>query len=135
MKKQDAEPRSSLEVVRGPSKKEEDTKTKEEDYRDIAPPRRFRNQYQQQPDIDEEGFKTETPFRKYFTPRYHIIFLCSCYSCSNFGHKAVNCRANTKNKRNDKVYTINNYPRRSHEAKNKNYNRFGSLSDEMECYK
>jgi hypothetical protein len=66
---------------------------------------------------------------------YQTIFLGSYYSCYNFGHKVVNCRANTKNKKNDKGYTRNSYPRRSHEAHNISYNKFGSLSDEVECYK
>jgi hypothetical protein len=48
----------------------------------------------------------------------------------------VNCKANnTKNRSNIEGYTRNSYPRRSHEAQNRNYNRFGSLSDEIECYK
>jgi hypothetical protein len=69
-------------------------------------------------------------------PRYQTIFLGLCYSCNNFGHKVVNCRANTKNRRNYEGYTRNGYPRRSHEAqKIKSYNRFESLSNEVECYK
>jgi hypothetical protein len=138
MTEQEAEPRNYAEVVRGPSK-EEDMKTQEEYYRDTAPPRRFRNQYQQQPAIEipqeEEGFRRVAPFRRYSTPRYQTIFLGSCYSCYNFGHKVVNCRANTKNISNDEGYTRNSYPRRSHEAINRSYNKFGSLSDEVECYK
>jgi hypothetical protein len=114
-------------------------KTQGEDYRNTAPPRRFRSQYQQQPAIErpqeEEGFRRATPFRISSTPRYQTIFLGSCYSCYNFGHKVVNCRANTKNRSNDEGYTRNSYPRRSHEAQSRSYNRFGSLSDEVECYK
>jgi len=75
------------------------------------------------------------PFRIYSTPRYQTIFLGSCYSCYNFGHKDVNCRANTKNRSNDESYTRNIYPRISHEAQRRSYNRFGSLSDEVQCYK
>jgi hypothetical protein len=139
MTEKEAEPRSYAEAIRGPSKKEEDMKTQEEDYRDTAPPRRFRSQYQQQPTIEipqeEEGFRRETPFRRSSTPRYQTIFLGLCYSCNNFGHKVVNCRANTKNISNYEGYTRNSYPRRSHEAQNRSYNRFGSLSDEVECYK
>jgi hypothetical protein len=63
------------------------------------------------------------------------IFFGSCYSFYNFGHKAVNCRSNTKNRRNNESYTRNSYSRRSHEAQSRSYNRFGSLSDEVECYK
>lgn len=135
---QEAKPRSYAKVVKGPSK-EEDTKTQGEDYRDTTPLRRFINQYQQQPTIErpqeEEGFRRVTPFKRSSTPRYQTIIMLSCYSYYNFGHKAVNCRANTKNKSNDEGYTRNSYPRRSHEAHCRSYNRFGSLSDEVECYK
>jgi hypothetical protein len=69
MIEQEAEPRSYAEIVRGPSK-EEDMKTQGEDYRDTAPPRRFKSQYQQQPAIEipqeEEGFRRATPFKKIF---------------------------------------------------------------------
>jgi hypothetical protein len=44
----------------------------------------------------------------------------------------MNCRYNTNNRRNDEGYTRNSYPRISHEEQNTNYNRFGSLSDEVE---
>jgi hypothetical protein len=66
---------------------------------------------------------------------YQTIFLGSCYLCYNFGHKAINCRANTKNISNDEGYTRNSYQGVSHEALNRSYNRFGSLSNEVECYK
>jgi hypothetical protein len=47
----------------------------------------------------------------------------------------MNCRANTKNKRNYEIYKRNGYPRSSHEAQNITYNIFESLSAEVECYK
>jgi hypothetical protein len=47
----------------------------------------------------------------------------------------VNCRANTKNIRNYEGYTRNGYPRRPHEAQSRSYNKFESLSVEVECYK
>jgi hypothetical protein len=45
----------------------------------------------------------------------------------------LNCRANAKNKRNYEDYTRNGYPRRPNEAQSRNYNRFESFSDEIEC--
>jgi hypothetical protein len=45
---QEAEQRSYAEIVRGSPKREEGKKIQEEDYRDTAPPRRFRIQNQQQ---------------------------------------------------------------------------------------
>jgi len=47
----------------------------------------------------------------------------------------MNCRANTKNIRNDEGYTRNSHPIIYHEEHNRSYNRFGSLSDEVEFYK
>jgi len=47
----------------------------------------------------------------------------------------VNFIANTKNKRNDEVYTRNSYPIISHEEPNRSYNIFESLSDVVELYK
>jgi hypothetical protein len=131
--------RSYAEIVRGSSKKEEGKRNQEEDYRYTAPPRRFIFQNQQQPTMErpreEEGFRRETPFRRSSTPRYQTIFLGLCYSCNNFGHKVVNCRANTKNINNYEGYTRNGYSRRSHEAQSRSYNIFESLSTEVECYK
>jgi hypothetical protein len=66
---------------------------------------------------------------------YQTIFLGLCYSCNNFGHKAVNCRANNKNKNNYEGYKINGYSRISHEAQRRSYNIFESLSTEVEFYK
>jgi hypothetical protein len=70
--------RSYAETVRG------DKNFYKEDHRDTPPPR------------EEEGFKRVTPFRIYSTPRYQTIFFGLCYACNNFGHKVVNCRANSK---------------------------------------
>jgi hypothetical protein len=69
---------------------------------------------------EEEGFRRVAPLRIYSTPMYQTIFLGSCYSCYNLGHKDVNFRANTKNRSNDESYTRNIYPRISHEAQRRN---------------
>jgi hypothetical protein len=47
----------------------------------------------------------------------------------------VNCRDDTNNTSNYEGYTRNGYPRRTHEAQRRSYNRFESLSVEVECYK
>jgi hypothetical protein len=47
----------------------------------------------------------------------------------------VNCRANNRNINNYEGYTRNSYSRRPNEMQSKNYNRFESLSTEVECYK
>jgi hypothetical protein len=76
---------------------------------------------------EEEGFIRVTPFKRYYTPRYQTIFLGLCYACNNFGHKAVNCRDDSR--------SINSYPRRSSEKQRISYRRFESLRIEVECYK
>jgi hypothetical protein len=76
-----------------------DMKIYKEYYRDTPPPRRFRFHNQEPTDRpqEEEGFRRENPFRRYSTPRYQTIFFVLCYACNNFGHKAMNCRANRGN--------------------------------------
>jgi hypothetical protein len=66
---------------------------------------------------------------------YQRFFYGHCFNCVNFGHKAVNCRAYPKNISNNVGYLNNIYPIRYYEAYTRNQNRFGSLSNEVECYK
>jgi hypothetical protein len=108
-----------------------------EDYRDTPPPRGFRFQNQQQKDEpqEEEGFIRAPPFIISSTPKYQIIFFGLCYACNNFGHKAVNCRANNRNNNNFESHTQRGYSRRPSETQIRIYNRFESLSTEVECYK
>ena len=60
--------------------------------------------------------------------RYLQIFLGHCYSCNNFGHKALNCRAYGK---------VREYKKRSSSNKPKgNHNLFTLLQKyDIECYK
>jgi hypothetical protein len=81
----------------------------------------------------KENYKRTTPFRR--SLRYQTIFLGLCYSCNNFGHKAINCKAYAKNRDNYEGHSRINHLRKSHDVFNKNYNSFGSLNDEVECYK
>jgi hypothetical protein len=85
----------------------EDRKMYKEDYRDTPPPRRFRFQNQQHTyrPQEEEGFIRAPPFKRSSTPRYQTIFFGLCYACNNFGHKAVNCRANNMNNKKFESYT------------------------------
>jgi hypothetical protein len=66
---------------------------------------------------------------------YQNIFFGLCYACNNFGHKVVNCRANSRNINNFEIHTQKGYPRRPSETHRRSYNRFESLSIEVECYK
>jgi hypothetical protein len=47
--------------------------------------------------IDHEPRWT-TSQRSPLTPRYQNLFLGHCYTCKNFGHKAIICRINERNK-------------------------------------
>jgi hypothetical protein len=83
------------------------------------------------------------PTRRPPTPWYQNIFLGLCYSCNNFGHKAINCRAYAKARNirskssyeNPKNHYEDNYPRKRREAFERNFNSFGALGYEFECYK
>jgi hypothetical protein len=80
----------------------------------------------------KKGFMRAHPFRIYSTPRYQTIFFGLCYACNNFGHKAMNCRANNKNINNFECHTQKGYPRRPSETQRRSYNMFESLSTEVE---
>jgi hypothetical protein len=47
----------------------------------------------------------------------------------------VNCRANNRNNNNFESHTQRGYSRRPSETQRRSYNRFESLSTEVECYK
>jgi hypothetical protein len=83
----------------------------------------------------EEDYIRVAPLKRYPTLKYQTIFLGLCYSCNNFGHKDINYRSYAKNRRNYEGYSRNNYHKKLHEAYNINYNKFGSLNNELECYK
>jgi hypothetical protein len=130
---QETYPKIYAETIKG------DRKVYKENYRDTPPPRRFRFQNQRPTETDrpqeEEGFIRVPPFRRSSTPRYQTIFFGLCYACNNFGHKVVNCRANNRNINNFESHTQKGYPRRPSETQRRSYNRFESLSTEVECYK
>jgi hypothetical protein len=83
----------------------------------------------------EDKFRRSASQRRSSIPRYQRFFYGHCFNCANFGHKVVNCRAYAKNRSNYAGYLNNSYPRKSYEAYNRNQNSFGSLSNEVECYK
>jgi hypothetical protein len=128
---QETNPKSYAETIKG------DKNIYKEDYRDTLPPRRFRFQNQQQIDRpqEEEGFIRAPPFIRSLTTRYQTIFFGLCYACNNFGHKVVNCRANNMNNNYFESHTQRGYSIRPSETQRRSYNRFESLSTEVECYK
>jgi hypothetical protein len=85
--------------------------------------------------IDHEPRWT-TPQRRSLMHRYQHFFLGHCYTCGNFGHKAINCRINERN--NYASYTNGENSRYGnvHRPVNINYNPFDPLMDEnIVCYK
>jgi hypothetical protein len=64
--------------------------------------------------------------------RYQHIFLGYCYSCNNFGHKAVHCKAYRKyNPRN-----VQRYKNNKNDVEKINYNSFSPLQEyNVECHK
>jgi hypothetical protein len=66
---------------------------------------------------------------------YQTIFFVLCYACNNFGHEAVNHRANNRNTNNFEIHTQRGYPRRPIETQRRSYNMFESLSTKVEFYK
>jgi hypothetical protein len=65
-----------------------------------------------------------------------------CYSCNYFGHKAINYRAyakgintwNISSYENPKNHYESNNPINPREVFENNYNSFGTLGYEIECY-
>jgi hypothetical protein len=129
--KQETYPKSYAGTIEG------DRNIYKEDYRDTPPPRRFIF-HNQQPTFrpqEKEEFIRVHPFIRYSTPSYQTMFFGLCYACNNFGHKVVNCRTNNRNTNNFEIHTQRGYPRRPSETQRRSYNRFESLSTEVECYK
>jgi hypothetical protein len=108
------------------------------------------NDDQQILDSSHKNNKNESrrvvPPRRPFTNRYQNLFLGYCFSCNNFGHKAIDCRAYTRSdhvrNRNRGPYKtskddyVSNKTRSSHGFANINYNSFSPLLDyNIECYK
>jgi hypothetical protein len=95
---------------------------------------------------NKKEFKRDVPPRFPFTTRYRNLFLGYYFSCNNFSHKAMDCRAYT---RSDHVRNINRGPHKtskddyvsnktiiSDSLANKKYNSFAPLLDyNIECYK
>jgi hypothetical protein len=85
--------------------------------------------------IDREPRWT-TPQRRSLTPRYQNFFLGHCYTCGNFGHKAINCRINERNNYASYMNGENSRYENVRRPFNINYNRFDPLMDQnIVCYK
>jgi hypothetical protein len=85
--------------------------------------------------IDHEPRWT-TSQRSPLTPRYQNFFLGHCYTCKNFGHKAINCRINERNKYARNMNGVNRRYGNNHGFVNRSYNSFYPLMDKnIVCYK
>jgi hypothetical protein len=85
--------------------------------------------------IDHEPIWT-TPQRRSLTPRFKNFFLGHCYTCGNFGHKAINCRINERNNYANYMYDENNRYGNVRRPVKINYNPFDPLMNQnIVCYK
>jgi hypothetical protein len=77
-----------------------------------------------------------TSQRSPLTPRYQNFFLGHCYTCKNFGHKAINCRINERNKYARNMNGVNRRYGNNHGFVNRSYNSFYPLMEKnIVCYK
>jgi hypothetical protein len=106
------------------------------------------NDYQHKPDSSHKKNMNEfiivVPPERPLTNQYQNIYLGYCFSCNNFGHKAIYCRAyariyhvrdiNRGSYKTSKDEYLGNKTKNSHGFTNINYNSFVPLLD-TECYK
>jgi hypothetical protein len=84
------------------------------------------------PPIKKE-YKT-TP-KKVYQNKYPHIFFGYCFACSNFRHKAMNCRAYRRNKLRVKNYNLKDN-QTVNQVKRINYNSFSPLQEgDLECFR
>ena len=87
--------------------------------------------------------KRPSPYSRPPIPRYHIVFVGLCYTCNNYGHKAIDCRSYARNRNtwsknnyeNSRYQVKGNYVRKPPVASDRTYNIFGVLNYEIECYR
>jgi hypothetical protein len=91
-------------------------------------------------------FKRVVTPRRPFTTRYQNLFLGYCFSCNNFVHKTIDCRAYARSDhardinrgfyKTSKNGYVNNIIKSFHGFVDRNYNSFGPLHDyNTECCK
>jgi hypothetical protein len=77
-----------------------------------------------------------TPQRRSLTLRYQNFLLGHCYTCGNFGHKAINCTINERHNYASYMNGENGIYVNVHRPINKNYNSFDPLMyQNIVCYK
>jgi hypothetical protein len=84
----------------------------------------------------ENEYRRNTTTRRTPTKRYQHLFLGYCFSCNNFGHKTLHCRA--YGKYNHKIVQRYGYKnnKNNYNQENINYNSFSPLQNyNVECHK
>jgi hypothetical protein len=86
------------------------------------------------PKINE--YRRNTTPRRTPPKRYQQLFLGYCFSCHNFGHKALDCKAYRKNYHKSVQGYGHKNNKSSRNQRSRNYNSFSPLQDyNIECYK
>ena len=85
------------------------------------------NQHKSTLPSKENEYRRNTATRRTPLKRYQHLFLGYCFSCNNFGHKELHCRAYRKN--NHKSVQILGHKNRKNNNNqgNRNYNSFSPL--------
>ena len=136
--------RSYVDIIREFVKKEDCETLKEDMYKlEMNKNKEDDHAWKQSSITHNNDLRRYAPTRRPPIPRYQNFFFGLCYSCNNYVHKAIYCRDYTQNRntwrRNiyekSKYQFESNYVRNPCGAFDRNYNRFGALSYEIECYK
>jgi hypothetical protein len=94
------------------------------------------NQYEGNYRRIDHGPRWTTSQRSPLTPRYQNFFLGHCYTCKNFGHKAINFRINERNKYTRNMNGVNRRYGNNCGFVNISYNLFYPLMEKnIVCYK
>ena len=94
-------------------------------------------QYQSDVAQGQRYQKFRNPFiPRHSIPRYQTFFYGYCFCCSEFGHKAIECKFNLKNLQNNyqKSYSRIGHLSKERSTSDIHRNPFASLYNEPECY-
>ena len=94
------------------------------------------------PTTYNNDLRRHAPSRRPPIPRYQNFLSGLCYACNNYGHKAIDCRTYARYRNewgrnryeNSRHQVEESYIRKSQLDPGINYNRFGALSYDIECY-
>ena len=136
--------RSYIDIVRE-SIKREDYESSEENIQKAKMKEREEDESAKRmlPATHNNDLRRYAPSRSPPISRYQSFFSGLCYTCNNYGHKAIDCRAYARyinewgrNRYENSRYQVEeNYIKKSQLAFDINYNRFGALNYDIECYR